>query len=285
MSPWMLISYLLEHKILLRIMLSSWKEKDQTARMKHTTCCWSNLIDCVQFPPKHNKIYVKHRAVLAYNLLFAETSLCDIAYQVLLTSASSFWTNPLFFAPVINHLHYPSAEQPAEAGSHWTAPLQPTGEPCVGKGKGGRNKMQAKLLLDGMRFCTLALQTCFPWVTLFKARLEAMRIPGWRVWPLPQGVDAECEQQPCSPEFLPSPYPSWFLIPPCNFSLQSLKSGERATSRRVPVFLAAVFSGGKQGLCSALPFRPEQDLCSLLCPSHLPLPSKQDYFLPWFCLV
>lgn len=49
----------LEHKILLRIMLSSWKEKDQTARTKHSACCWSHLIDCTQFPPKHNKIYVK----------------------------------------------------------------------------------------------------------------------------------------------------------------------------------------------------------------------------------
>lgn len=205
-------SYLLEHKILLSIILSSWKEKDQTAHMKHTTCCWSNLIDCMQFPPKHNKIYVKHRAVLAYNLPFAGTNICDIAYQVLLTPALSFWTNLLLFDQVINHLHHPRAEQPAEAGSHWTIPLQPTGEPCVGKGKGGRNKMQAKLSLHGMRICTLALQTCFPLVTLFKARLETMRIPGWRVWPLPQGVDAECEQQPCSPEFLPSAYPSWWFL-------------------------------------------------------------------------
>lgn len=103
-------SYPLEHKILQRIMLSSRKEKDQTAHIKCTTCCWSHLIDCMQFPPKHNKIYVKHRAVLAYNLLFAETSLCDVAYQVLLTPASSFWTNPPFFALIINHLHYHTAE-------------------------------------------------------------------------------------------------------------------------------------------------------------------------------
>lgn len=68
-------SYPLEHKILLRIMLSSWKEKDQTTHTKHTTCCWSKLTDCTQFSTKYNKIYVKHRAVLACILLFAETSL------------------------------------------------------------------------------------------------------------------------------------------------------------------------------------------------------------------
>lgn len=100
--------YPLEHKIMLRIMLSSWQEKDQTAHMKHTTYCWRDLIDCMQFPPKHNKMYVKHKAVLAYNLLFAETNLCDVAYQVLLTAASSFWTNPPFFAHTINLLHYQS---------------------------------------------------------------------------------------------------------------------------------------------------------------------------------
>lgn len=115
-------SYPLEHKILLRIMLSSWKEEDQTAHIKHTTCCWSNLIDCTQFSPKHNKIYVKHRAVLAYNLLFAETILCDVAYQVLLTLASSFWANPPFFPHIINCLHYRRAEHPAETGSHCTSP-------------------------------------------------------------------------------------------------------------------------------------------------------------------
>lgn len=76
--------------------------------MEHTTCCWSNPIDCMQFPPKHNKIYVKLSVVLAYNLLFAETSLCDIAYQVLLKPASSFWTSPPFFAHIINYLHYQS---------------------------------------------------------------------------------------------------------------------------------------------------------------------------------
>lgn len=43
----------------------------------------------MQFPPKHNKIYVKHRAVLAYNLLFAETNLCGIAYQA--QGASRCW--------------------------------------------------------------------------------------------------------------------------------------------------------------------------------------------------
>lgn len=112
----------LEHNILLRTMLSSWEEKDQTAHVKDTTYCWSNLIDCTQFSPKHNKIYVKHRAVLAYNLLFAETSLCDGAYQVLLKLASSFWANPPFFARIINCLHYRRAERPAEAGSHCAKP-------------------------------------------------------------------------------------------------------------------------------------------------------------------
>lgn len=114
--------YPLEHKILLRIMLSSWKEKDQTTHTKHTTCCWSNLIDCTLSSPKHNKIYVKHRPVLAYNLLFAKTSLCDIAHQVLLMLASSFWANSPFFAHIINCLHHWRAEQPAEAGSHCTSP-------------------------------------------------------------------------------------------------------------------------------------------------------------------
>lgn len=56
-------------------MLSSWKEKDQTTRTKHITYCWSNLIDCMQFSPKHNKMYVKHRAVLVCDLLFTEASL------------------------------------------------------------------------------------------------------------------------------------------------------------------------------------------------------------------
>lgn len=64
--------------------------------------------------------------------------------------------------------------------------------------------MQAKLLLHGMRLSTLAPQLCFPLVTLFKARLEAMRILGWRV---SSGANAEYEQQPCSSELLPSAYP------------------------------------------------------------------------------
>lgn len=133
-------SYPLEHKILLGIMLSSWKEKDQTVHTKHTTCCWSNLIDCTQYSPRHNKIYVKHRAVLAYDSLFAETSLCDVAYQVLLTLASSFWANPPFFACIIVFITVEHSSQ-LRLGPLVLVPVQRTGEldplPCVGKGKGG----------------------------------------------------------------------------------------------------------------------------------------------------
>lgn len=60
---------------------------------------------CMQFSLKHNKIYVKYRVVMVYNLLFTETSLCDISYTALLTLASFFWANPLCFATVVNCHH------------------------------------------------------------------------------------------------------------------------------------------------------------------------------------
>jgi len=132
-------------------MLGSWKEKEQTAHTKHTTCCWSNLIDCKKFSPKHYKIYVKHRAMLACNLLFAETSLCDVAHQVLHTLASSFWANPPFFPCIINCLYDCRVEQPAEAGSCCT-PAQESWALChvQAKVREGRSKAQAELSLHGL---------------------------------------------------------------------------------------------------------------------------------------
>lgn len=42
---------------------------------------------------------------MVYNLLFTETSLCDISYTSLLTLASFFWANPLCFATLVNCPH------------------------------------------------------------------------------------------------------------------------------------------------------------------------------------
>lgn len=136
-------SYLLEHKILLKIMLSSWKEKDQTTHTKHTThtaCCWSKLTDCTQFSTKYNKIYVNHEAVLACILLFAETNLCDIAYQGLPMLASSFWANPPLLVLLIDFITIEQSSQ-LRLGPNALIPVQCTQEPAplprVGKGEEG----------------------------------------------------------------------------------------------------------------------------------------------------
>lgn len=151
--------------------------------------------------------------------------------------------------------------------------------------------MQAELLSHGMRVSTLAPQTCFPLVTLFKARLEAMSIPGWRVWSLPQGVDAECEQQPCSPELLPSAYPPWWFLLAIFPSKASQVSGEQMV-HRLPVFLPAVFSspsisepGESRDHALSHPFDQNRTCADFSVPHYLLLKSEQDCFLRLFCLA